>query len=72
MLLFAFLHWIIVGALVIYILACFGENTFCPMRGKGTRVVHGKLWKIINYTEKYCSCYCNETKLRCYSQYVLE
>ena len=35
-------------------LACFAANTLWPMLRKETRAAHGKLWKIINYTEKYC------------------
>ena len=40
-------------ALVIYILSCFATNTFQPMLGEGTRVMHEKLWKITNYANKY-------------------
>ena len=40
-------------SLIICILACFATNTFQPMLGEGTRVMHEKLWKIIDYTKKY-------------------
>ena len=40
--------------LIIYILACFATtNTFGPMLGEGTRVVHDKLWKIINLPKNF-------------------
>ena len=41
------------GALVIYILACFSTNTFKLMLAESARVMHEKLWKIINYTKNY-------------------